>query len=120
MSTTLAVATSVSAEPATILGVRIRYTPSLPMVRISGELDLSCAHLLLDAVRSAADSACPAEVVALDLAGLTFCDLAGVRAIIGAAQALEELGKELRVCSPPSCVLRVVELSGIGEDLIRD
>jgi anti-anti-sigma factor len=77
-------------------------------VAIEGELDLATAPLLTAALRQARTSA--AREVILDLHGLSFIDVSGVRAILQAeAQMLPE-GPQLRVIRCPAPARRVFEL----------
>lgn len=97
-----------------ILDVRIRFTPTLPLVRLAGELDLASEHLLTDALECLAATACPAEMVVLDLSAVRFCDVAGLRAIEGCAVALAATGKKLVLYNPPLAVTRLITLTGVA------
>jgi anti-anti-sigma factor len=95
-----------------ILDVRIRFTPTLPVVWLAGEVDLSSQHLLTDAVDCIIAASCPAGLVALDLSDVTFCDVAGVRAMEASAVALAAAGKELLIHHPPPPVTKLIAMSG--------
>ncbi len=95
-----------------ILDVRIRFTPTLPVVWLAGEVDLSSQHLLTDAVDCIIAASCPAELVVLDLSDVTFCDVAGVRAIKACAVGLAAAGKELLIQHPPPPVTKLIAMSG--------
>jgi anti-sigma B factor antagonist len=97
-----------------ILDVRIRYAPSLPLVRLAGELDVASAHLLTDAIESLAATHCPAELVILDLHAVRFCDIAGLRAIQWCATALSATGKQLVLYHPPATVTKLIAISGVA------
>lgn len=97
------------------LEVRIQFAPTLPLVRLSGELDLDSLHLLTDAVESIAATACPAELVVLDLAAVTFCDVAGLRALEQCALSLEMLGKQLMLYHLPRAVTRLMTMTGVAQ-----
>lgn len=99
------------------LDVRIRFNPALPLVRLVGELDLYSAKVLADAVEAVATTASGAPLVLLDLAGLTFCDLAGLRAVEACALNLESLGKQLVLYRPSREVSRLIALSGVASGL---
>ena len=98
----------------TLLDVRIRYAPRLVMIRLAGDLDLSSVHRLRDTVGSVAATGCPATLVVLDLGGITFCDIAGLEALEGAAASLREAGKELMLSAVPDRVLTLMELTGVA------
>lgn len=102
-----------------ILDVRIRFTPSLPVIRLSGELDLDSVHLLYDALQSLTAAHCPAEMVLLDLTGVTFCDVAGLRGIERCGEVLADSGRELLLYHVPSCVERLMRLTGVATGLQR-
>ncbi|PWN02162.1 hypothetical protein DJ010_13620 [Nocardioides silvaticus] len=104
-------------SPGFLLDVRIRFTPSLPVVRLGGELDLDSVHLLTDALDSLNVAHCPADLVLLDLTGVTFCDVAGLRGIDRGAEALARSGRELLLYHVPTCVERLMRLTGIGAGL---
>jgi len=97
-----------------ILDVRIRYAPSLPLVRLTGELDLGSAHLLTDAIESLAAAHCPAELVILDLHAVRFCDIAGLRAIQWCSTALAATGKQLVLYHPPAAITKLIQVSGVA------
>lgn len=99
-----------SAAP--ILEVDVEFAPDLAVVRLVGELDIGSEHLLTDAISCvAARTAGPLDQVILDLSGVTFCDVAGLRAIEGSAFALSRAGRTLTVRHPSRAVLRLVALS---------
>ena len=89
---------------------RATYTPR-------GELDLATAPELEQKVLAAVRDG--GREVVVDLRELTFMDSTGVRAIVAAHHAAEASGTTLRVVRPRpgSAVLRVIEISGIGEAL---
>lgn len=74
-----------------------------------GELDISTAHLLRQAVE---DDPAPGDEVTLDLSRLTFMDSVGLLALIGTANRLD--GGHLRLVSPQRQVQLVLEVTGIG------
>ena len=106
---------------ASALEVRIQFAPTLPLVRLSGELDLDSLHLLTDALDSVAATSCPAELVVLDLAAVTFCDVAGLRSLEQCALSLEMAGKQLMLYHPPRSVTRLMAMTGVAQWLpVRD
>lgn len=99
------------------LDVRIRVTPALAMVRLAGELDLSSVHLLNDAVAAISVAAPAAPTVLVDLAGVTFCDVTGLRGLQDAAAHTERVGKQLVLYGTPACVTRLVAVTGVAREL---
>jgi anti-anti-sigma factor len=112
--------TSTSAEPEDqVLDVRIRYTPTLPVVRLAGELDMSSVHLLADALASIAAANCPAPLVVLDLTDITFCDISGLQGIEDGGATMAAAGKELLLYHPPRRITKLIEMTGIARTLNR-
>lgn len=108
-----------SSDRAGRLDVRIRYAPSLPVVRLRGALDASSVDLVLDAVRSVSVASCPACLVVLDLGGVTACDVEALAALETAAEMLGEVGKELLLHSAPDEVETLIISSGRAAGLER-
>ena len=101
------------------LSVRIRFTPSLPLVRLTGELDLASLHLLTDALDAVAAASCPGELVVLDLSGITFCDVAGLRTIEMCAATLAAVDKQLLLYQAPASVKRLIEITGVARYVVH-
>ncbi|HWJ83633.1 MAG TPA: STAS domain-containing protein [Nocardioides sp.] len=109
-----------AADEFPILDVRIRFNPSLPLVRLVGELDLNSLHLLADAMYSVTARPSENDLVLLDLAGVTFCDLAGLRAIEACALNLETTAaKRLILYRPSRQVAKLIRISGVAAGLER-
>lgn len=104
---------------AAALDVRIRFDPVLPLVRLSGELDLDSAHLLRDALETVRATDAAADMVVLDLAGVTFCDVAGLRVVEACAYNLEMTGQRLLLYRPSRQVTKMIALSGVAAGLER-
>ena len=84
-------------------------------VTVTGEVDASNAAdfcvALLDGARRGKP---PLEV---DLAGVTFMDSTGLRAIEDASEALAASGSRVVLRNAPAHVLRIIEILGIGDSL---
>jgi anti-anti-sigma factor len=81
---------------------------------LSGELDISTADRLQDAVARL----CVAEGVrelTLDLRGLTFVDSSGLAAVVYTSRLCERYGCELSLIRGPQSVQHVFELTGLTE-----
>ncbi len=86
------------------------------VVTLPGEIDLTNASEVQDALAGALESG--TAVVIADAAETTFCDCAGVRALISAHRRATAAGTELRVASPTSPeVRRILGLTGAGQVL---
>jgi anti-sigma B factor antagonist len=93
--------------------VAIRAHPDadgVPVITVSGELDVSNVDVLKASVASV--TASHPERIIFDLRGLRYIDSAGIAVLLSAAS---ECGVRLRDPSP--AVLRVVELTGLTDVL---
>lgn len=82
-------------------------------VSVSGELDLATANELELVLRGALHDASRVE---LDLRGLTFIDLIGLRVILDAARAARSSGRELHVLPAAARVDQLFALTGTSPD----
>jgi ABC-type transporter Mla MlaB component len=96
----------------------ISVDPRAGRVRIAGELDRSCAHHLLDAL--AALELAPHPVWQVDATRLTFCDVAGVRTLAGAAAWSAGRGRTLHVVGAPSFLVHLLDLAGLAHLVAPD
>jgi anti-anti-sigma factor len=87
--------------------IAIMCTGSL--VRVRGEVDRSNARLLREALYVVARAG---DDVTVDLAGLTFIDLGGIRALVDSA-ALLAPDRRLTLVSPPRLLRRILDTAGI-------
>jgi anti-sigma B factor antagonist len=108
-----------TADSGAVLTVRIRFTPDLPVVRLAGELDLASLHLLADALDSVAATECTGNLVVLDLSGVTFCDVAGLRAVEMCASSLEAADKQLVLYATPDRITKLIAITGVARHLVR-
>ena len=89
----------------------------VPVVRVTGELDIDTVAQLCGAIKEAAGRARRPRVV-IDLVGVDFCDSTGLRALIGGVREVEVLGGRAVVAATPGGALeRLLNLSGLGEFL---
>jgi anti-sigma B factor antagonist len=88
-----------------------------PVLRVQGEVDMASADQLRDALGDALE-ADPTLVV--DLAGVTFIDVAGLRAILGPAESLNGRGPLTLVnAGRVARLLAVLDLGDIPSIVIR-
>jgi anti-sigma B factor antagonist len=80
-------------------------------VVLSGELDIATADLALRFVTGVIDRY--RRPVALDLAGLSFCDAAGLGALVAMSRHAELAGSFLYLASPPRMLRRMIRLTGL-------
>jgi len=90
--------------------VTVAHNGAAATVVVAGELDLSSADRLRDALRGEVDAGRP---VLVDLRSCTFIDSVGLSVLIQAAQR----GRTLAIVSPSAAVRRLLELARL-ESLI--
>jgi anti-sigma B factor antagonist len=91
---------------------------AVPVVRVSGELDISTVAQLCRAIATAAAGGARPPRLVVDLIGLEFCDSTGLRALIGAVKEVHVLGgKAVLAVAPEGTLDRLLDLSGLREFL---
>ena len=83
------------------------------VVAAAGEIDLTNAEYLRDALLSALDAGAAGLVA--DLTAATFLDSAGVTALVRASRRASANGAALRLAVAGPAVLRVIELVGLNQ-----
>lgn len=97
------------------LEISSEITDTKTIIRIEGEVDVSNASELRDALDTAlADG--PKEVEA-DFAEVAYIDSTGIGVLVGAAHRAQESGSVLVVANPQKNVERVFTLLGVDKDL---
>jgi anti-sigma B factor antagonist len=82
---------------------------------VEGELDIASAPLLLaELERFALDEK---DVVAIDLGGVTFMDVSGMRVLLEAAQRARSRQASFVIYNPRSCASRVFSLTAVDQQL---
>lgn len=84
---------------------------------VSGDLDISGVEELLSTAGSLLDAG--ADVVELDLSGVTFIDSSGLGALVRLKKTVVAAGGQLRLVDVPRPVARILELTGLT-DLFDD
>jgi anti-anti-sigma factor len=85
-------------------------------VELRGEIDLANADLVLDALTGALNRT-RAGSFTLDIAGLSFLDIRGVRTFVALTRVAEATGVEYRIVGAQRQVRRVFELSSLAARL---
>ncbi|WP_183093745.1 STAS domain-containing protein [Nocardioides stalactiti] len=98
--------------------VRSRSSAALTIVRLTGELDLSSCSAVINAIRDVLAVPLRRELVVLDLREVTFCDLAGLRALDAGAVALADAGIRVDAHDTPPPVVRLVTMTGVARWLL--
>jgi anti-anti-sigma factor len=89
--------------------VTIRLERTAIVMVLGGELDLASFPQLEHAIDRALES--DPELMVLDLEGLEFMDIAGLRSVIRSEQQLRGLGKRLVLAAPSAGVSRLLALT---------
>ncbi|MFI7597981.1 STAS domain-containing protein [Actinoplanes sp. NPDC049681] len=94
------------------------------IVALTGECDLEGRDQLIAVLGAAVDSA---ELVVVDLAGLTFIDSSGIHGLVTAHHAAQRSGRRVELVNASGAVAAVLELTGVDrllgsrtEDTTRD
>lgn len=97
--------------------VSVEHLDRGPVVRVTGEVDLSTAPHLESELVALADSEARGEggrVITVDLAETDFLDSTGLHALVVAVRCARKHGSDLIVRNPSRPVARVLELSGLA------
>jgi len=91
------------------------------VVAVSGEVDASNAASLrlaiLDFASNEIAKLSDRAELRVDLAGVTFMDSSGIRAIADASLALDPAGFALMLCNVPRQVMRILGITSVGASL---
>ncbi|HSX68723.1 STAS domain-containing protein [Nocardioides sp.] len=84
------------------------------VVRVSGEIDLSNALDVMEAIGDSVRSG--AATIIVDLSGVTFLDSSGIAMLFRLRQRIAHSRQELRLVVPPDSPLRrVLEITRVAE-----
>ncbi|MEV4481941.1 STAS domain-containing protein [Micromonospora coxensis] len=97
-------------SPPPVMSLSWAREAATTLVRVCGEIDMSNAHHLADLVARLGNAE-TARVV-LDLAGVRFVDLHGVRALVEIDRLLGQAGGGVTLHRPPRCLTRLLRLTG--------
>jgi anti-anti-sigma factor len=87
------------------------------LLRPSGEIDVTSAGQLVDAVVNRSE---PVTECAIDLSDVTFMDSSGIKAIIVCRDSLHRRAGTIRVFGASDTVAKLLHLTGIDHLLERD
>jgi anti-sigma B factor antagonist len=97
------------------LKIGTRHDGGRTVITMDGELDLANAPSLTETIES--DELAAAEIVVLDLQGLTFLDSTGLRVILAARELCGRRDQEFAVTPGSPQVQRLLSVTGVGEHL---
>lgn len=83
-----------------------------PVLAAAGDLDLASAPLLSRAIEQALDERPSPSVLTVDLAGVAFCDSAGLNALLTTRTRARNQSTEMRLAAPCEQVLMLLEMTG--------
>ncbi|MET7820700.1 STAS domain-containing protein [Micromonospora zamorensis] len=93
-----------------IMSLALTCAGSTKLITVSGEIDMSNAHLLTELVACACDSSAP--VVAVDLSAVRFFSAHGVSALLQAQHIAVTAGAAFILRDPAPCVTYLLATSG--------
>jgi anti-anti-sigma factor len=99
-------------DPTAAIRVAVKDDADSTVVHVAGELDYPSIAVF---ERDLPDCSTLAPRVVLDLSRVTFCSVAGVRALTSLRERIEGGGRAFEVSRPHRAVRRVFELSGLSE-----
>ena len=105
----MSVPVTVRSDEEPFLSLDLSSDGTVSVIRVSGELDMSTAHLLTDLVKIVAASR-PARVV-VDMAEVTFLCADGLRALITARDMILAAGGQLVLAAPSPQTQRILTIT---------
>lgn len=87
------------------------YADGCAVVAIRGELDAATADQAYDYARQIIDRA--TGPVSVDLAGLSFCDARGLRALVRIAAHARDTGRPVSLTSARPPILKIMRITGV-------
>ena len=87
-----------------------------PRLAVEGELDMAGAPMLL-AELERLESSWPSGGFGVDLSGVTFMDVAGMRVLLGAAERARRRGVRFVIYNPRRIAQRVFGLTAVDQQL---
>ncbi len=97
------------------LGIKTDPKPECYTIAPAGEIDISNADKLRDAIDLAFEQ--PTDKVKLDLAQVSYIDSTGIGVLVGAAHHAADHGKGFSAVNAQTGVMRVVQLLGVDSDI---
>ena len=101
-----------------LLNVALVPAPDQTVVRLTGEVDLSSAGLLEDALAQAGRLETSSVVV--DVAGVRFWDCSGLHALAGFTAELDRAGRRCRIVGATPATRRLIVLADFAPALVLD
>ena len=83
------------------------------LMKVSGEVDVSTAQLLRDALSQIDYDA--VDQIQIDLTKTSYIDSTGIGVLVGVAKRAHEHQKAFKIINPQPNVMRVLSLLGVGQ-----
>ncbi len=99
---------STSPRPPDLQHLRLSVDVAGGRIGVAGDLDRASAHHLTDALSALRSS--PAQVWTLDLDGVSFCDVEGLRVLTAAAALADSCDRGLHLTRIPSALADLLAL----------
>lgn len=99
--------------PPEALEIDVVHAMSGVVLVLVGDLDLATAGALVLAAEEVLAESEPGQELVVDLAGVVFCDSAGISAMVTVRRLSTQYGCVLRVTKPQPQVRRVLEVTGL-------
>jgi anti-sigma B factor antagonist len=93
--------------------VTVGHLGSVPVVTVNGEIDVTSAPVLRDALAGPSTTESPHIVV--DLRGVTFLDSTALGVLVGAHKQCRERGGELGLAISEPRILKIFEITGLTD-----
>jgi anti-sigma B factor antagonist len=96
-----------------VFDVNVAPQHGIPVVAVSGEVDVATAPTLRDRLQAAV--AQDHSTIVVDLGGVTFLDSTALGVLVGALKRCRDAGGDLRLVAREPRVLKVFEITGLNE-----
>lgn len=97
------------------LTITTNASPECYVIGVTGEVDISNASKLRDAIDLALEQ--PTEAVQLDFEHVAYIDSTGIGVLVGAAHHAADKQKEFSVANAQPGVMRVAHLLGVDAEI---
>ena len=97
------------------LTITTKASPERYTIGVTGEVDISNASKLRDAIDLALEQ--PTEAIQLDFEHVAYIDSTGVGVLVGAAHHAAERGRGFSVVNAQPGVMRVAQLLGVDAEI---
>ncbi len=97
------------------LGITTAPTPERYVITVTGEIDISNADKLRNAIDLALEQ--PVTAVELDFAQVSYIDSTGIGVLVGAAHHAQERERAFSIVNVQAPVMRIAQLLGVDAEV---